>query len=154
MSAAWLSEPYLVFAHHLLARADQFATQYNAALANTGWNRRSLHQAARCPIWKLGPMNWKVAFWLDDLKDESRQRLTLRRAGDGGLLVLGRGSETGDSFIFDPNKPGETAAKQLLAFLNHHHLRIAPLRCPLPCFSGSFWRTNMFTALGEDATTR
>ena len=29
----WMSEPFLLFVHHLISRAGAFAAQYNAALA-------------------------------------------------------------------------------------------------------------------------
>jgi hypothetical protein len=39
-----------------------------------------------------------------------------------------------EQFVFRENAPGEIAAKDLDAFLNHYHLRIAPRALPLTIF--------------------
>ena len=60
-------EPYLAFAHHILARAGQFARQYNAALAEYRLRHRLRTAARPMPDLAVGPDRCETPFWLDDL---------------------------------------------------------------------------------------
>jgi hypothetical protein len=130
MSPVWSCEPYMVFAHHLLARAGEFAADYNRALA--AYRReQGIHSPGRpMPDLQIGPDEAESPFWLDDLADDSRRRLMLRRAG-GKWTLAGPSDEV---FAFDPAEEGYAAANRLIAFLRRRQLRLAPRALTLTAF--------------------
>jgi hypothetical protein len=128
MSPVWASPPYLVFVHHLLARAGEFASRYNAALAEYRRENGIASPGRPMPDLRIDGDTVESAFWLDDLRGRSRGRLVLERAGGGWRLNAGEG------FVFNPAAEGYAAAEKLLAFLRRHELRIAPRALTLTMF--------------------
>jgi hypothetical protein len=124
-SPLWACEPYLVFAHHLLARAEEFAARYNAALGD--YRREQGISSAGRPMPDLqgDPDRVEAPFWFDDLGNDSRERLWLRR-GQGGWTLR--------DFVFDPSADGNEAATKMLAWLRHNNLRISPRALTLTTF--------------------
>jgi hypothetical protein len=129
-SPMWLSEPYLIFAHHLIARARAFAGDYNAALADYRREKKVRTPARPMPDLAAFEGSCELPFWLDDLADGSRTRPSAFAAGDGFVLGLAGG----DEFHFDPRRPGIDAAPQLRAFLIRNQLRLAPRALTLTLF--------------------
>ncbi len=87
-SRLWMSEPYLMLAHHLLANADRFAGAYNRALKEY----RSAHgidnPGRPMPDLQVADDRCEAPFWLDDQKRPSRRRAAVQRAGSGWRLVI------------------------------------------------------------------
>ncbi len=129
-STLWHSEPYLVFAHHLLARAHQFGTQYNAALDDYRRRHRLKTTMRPMPDLKMELPNIEVPFWLDHLEDGSRTRGVVHGEGRPWRLEA-RG---GDSFVFDPSADGWEAANRLHRFLTRNQLRLSPRALTLTLF--------------------
>jgi hypothetical protein len=130
MAPVWSCEPYLVFAHHLLGRAGEFASHYNAALAEYR-REQGIHSPGRpMPDLQVGLEEVEAPFWLDDLAGDSRERLVLRRA-DGKWALRGPG---GELFSFDETGDGDAVARRLAAFLRQHQLRLAPRALTLTTF--------------------
>jgi hypothetical protein len=125
MSPVWSSAPYLVFVHHLLARAEQFAARYNAALADYRQEQRITSPGRPMPDLQHGTDEIESPFWLDDLSNDSRTRLWLKRGPDGWMLR---------DFVFTQSKAGDTASEQLLAWLRLNNLRLAPRALTLTTF--------------------
>jgi hypothetical protein len=125
MSPLWACEPYLIFAHHLLARPAQFAADYNAALADYRKEQGIVAPGRPMPDLHVAADEVESPFWLDDLADASRQRLTLRRTSDGWRLR---------DFTFVESSDGNAAAAKLLGWLRQNNLRIAPRALTLTTF--------------------
>src|SRR5207302_8816518 len=105
-SPLWSCEPYLIFAHHLLARADAFAGDYNGALADYR-GRNGIKTTARpMPDLQVGDGEIEVPFWLDDLSAESRRRGVVKRQG-GALSIE---APAGELFALDAAADGDDAA--------------------------------------------
>lgn len=122
VSPLWSTEPYLAFAHHVLARASDFAADYNGALAD--YRQRNKIRAPGRPMPDLAADDaaCEVPFWLDDLASASRSRATvLRRDGNWALVA-----PSGEGFVLEPGAEGWTAAGALLAWLRQRNLRLAP----------------------------
>ena len=89
------AEPYLVFVHHLLARAGEFAADYNAALAD--YRRQNKIRSPGRPMPDLAgggasDDECEVPFWLDDLSTGGRTRsCAVARRGNVGLATARRG---------------------------------------------------------------
>jgi hypothetical protein len=125
MAPLWACEPYLVFAHHLLARPAQFAAQYNAALADYRHEQHITSPGRPMPDLSNKADEVETPFWLDDTAAETRQRLTLRRTPDGWALR---------DFTFRESIAGDEASAKLLLWLRQNHLRIAPRALTLTTF--------------------
>jgi len=130
MAPVWSCEPYLVFAHHLLARAGDFAVDYNAALAAYRLDEGITSPGRPMPDLLVGPDEVEAPFWLDDLAGDERQRLTLRRSGNRWSLA----APGDEAFAFDPAEDGYAAAKRLGGFLRRHQFRLAPRALTLTTF--------------------
>jgi hypothetical protein len=127
-SPMWSSPSYLVFAHHMLARAAEFAMRYNEALAQYRRDAGITSPGRPMPDLRIDADSVESAFWLDDLAARTRQRLILIRNGSAWRL------EVGDGFIFDPSAQGHPSAERLITFLRAHNLRIAPRALTLTMF--------------------
>jgi hypothetical protein len=127
MSPTWFSPPYLVLLHHILARADEFATKYNAALAAYRREERITTPGRPMPDLHTDPDRVEAAFWLDDLTRQSRRRLFLKRTADAWQLE-------GEDFAFDPAAEAFAAAQRLAAHLRSRGLRITPRAQTLTTF--------------------
>jgi len=121
VSPLYASEPYLVFAHHLLARADRFGANYNAALQQFRHENRIKDPGRPMPNLKLSIDSCEVPFWLDSVSSGARSR---------GTVVSSRGQWAlrveGGEFRFDPADEGWTAAGRLLSWLRGQGLRLSP----------------------------
>lgn len=123
------SEPYLAFAHHLLCRADQFAADYNAALAEYRAEAGITSTMRPMPDLHIAPEIVEAPFWLDDLAGGLRSRAHVHRSGSCWALRAGK-----DEFRFDPAADGWTAARELALWLRQHHLRISTRALTLTLF--------------------
>ena len=124
VSPICFSEPYLLFVHHLLARAGEFGAQYNAALDQFRRENGIKAPGRPMPNMRLGDDACEVPFWLDSLSDGTRQRATVARSG--GMWALQPHVEGGDEFRFDQAREGWDAAQGLGAWLRRGGLRLSP----------------------------
>lgn len=122
------SEPYLVFVHHLLARADRFAADYNGSLAEHRREYKIRSPGRPMPDLTVTVDRCEVPFWLDDLSTGGRSRAAVTRAGDTWAIVPPGDAKAAaaDAFRFDPAADGWDAAGRLLAWLRRHGLRLSP----------------------------
>ncbi len=116
------SEPYLAFVHHVMARADEFAAHYNAALQDYRIRRGIRTPGRPMPDMKCSADSCEVPFWLDSLSEGSRGRATVRRTGSQWALRAG----DDEKFVFDPAAEGWSAAAELLQWLRSRSYRLAP----------------------------
>lgn len=116
------SEPYLVFAHHIMARADAFAADYNASLEQFR-HENGIRTPGR-PMPNLAvSLDWiEVPFWLDDLRNQTRSRAKVELQGGSYCLRCANGG----SFVFNRDAEGWDAAAKLKSWLEGHRLRISP----------------------------
>jgi hypothetical protein len=129
-SPLWASEPYLVFVHHLLARARQLAIDYNGSLEDY----RALHKIRT----KMRPMpdvavfdlSVEVPFWLDDLATGTRTRPSVFPVDGGWILELNSGAE----FLFREDADGWDAAARLAQWLRENQVRLSPRALMLTLF--------------------
>jgi hypothetical protein len=156
MSEVWASDPYLIVAHHLLANASRFAHIYNSALGDYRREQHITSPGRPMPDLEIAPDEIETPFWLDNLQNQSRQRLLLHRKNNQWVLnllaaplaehIVPRSTET--TFPFNPQLPGEQAAKSLAEFLKHHQLRIAPRALPLTLFLRLFLADQFIHGIG------
>ena len=123
-SPIWSAEPYLLFVHHLLSRAGEFAGQYNSALHEYREQEGIKAPGRPMPDLKVNDQGVETPFWIDDLAKGTRQRAWLTRRGDELLL--------GGEFSFHGN--GWDSAQKLGMWLRHHGLRISPRALTLTMF--------------------
>lgn len=122
MSPICWSEPYLLFVHHVLARADAFIADYNGALDEFRRENKIRVAGRPMPNLKCSASGCEVPFWLDDLAAGTRERAAVLREEKGYSLVL-RG---GERFYIDPDADGWTAAGKLMLFLRRNGARLSP----------------------------
>ena len=123
------SGPYLTFVHHVLARAGQFAADYNAALADYRAEAGITTPTRPMPDLRVTADAAEVPFWFDDLSAGKRQRAEVRRDGDRWAL-----HHAGDAFPLDPAADAATAADRLGRWLADRSLRLAPRALTLTTF--------------------
>jgi len=121
-SPLWSAEPYLLFAHHVLARAGAFAVDYNTALAEFRHHNKIRDPGRPMPDLRVDPSACEVPFWLDSLSTGSRKRASVRNVN--GKFVLD-GSE-GTVFEFHASADGWEAAASLSRWLRMQNLRLSP----------------------------
>lgn len=121
-SPIWFSEPYLIFLHHLLSNAGEFAKHYNAALEGYRTENGIRSTMRPMPDLALFEDSCEAPFWLDDLTTGERTRPTVFKRDDGWVLKLTEGRE----FYFDPSAGASDAGKRLSKWLTEVHHRIAP----------------------------
>lgn len=143
-SQLWGHMPYLVLVHHVLARADEFASRYNTAL---GDYRRA--EAIRSPGRPWPDLRneadaCEAPFWLDWVTEGRRERPVLRRVPGGWSLVLSNGQR----FCFDPGRSGWAAAAELDAFLGGSQVRLAPRALMLTLFMRLFLADQFVHGIG------
>lgn len=129
VSPLCLSEPYLLFVHHVLSRAGEFAGDYNAALEQFRRENKIRTPGRPMPNLKCSPDSCEVPFWLDLLTDGTRSRATVSCAGGQYSLQTGEG----ESFRFDPAADGWDAAGRLSQWLRCNGLRLSPRALTLTC---------------------
>lgn len=128
-SPLWNSAPFLVFVHHLLARASQWAQQYNRALHEYR-RQQAIHRPGHpMPDLAIDPDQCEAAFWLDHLSTGERDRLMLTATRGRWALVLGE-----NQFVFDPDADAWHAAEALGQFLHQSNVRISPRALTLTAF--------------------
>src|SRR4051812_19052058 len=126
----WTSEAFLIFTHHLIARACEFAKTYNAALAD--YRREKKVRTPTRPMPDLTNIDCAVElpFWLDDLSTGDRTRPSAF-SRDGGFVLT---APSGEEFDFDPNADAHEAAMRLALWLRQNHLRLSPRALTLTLF--------------------
>jgi hypothetical protein len=129
VSPLCLSEPYLLFVHHLLARADEFAVQYNAALARFRVQNKIKDPGRPMPDLRVAQDSCETPFWLDSLSEGVRLRASVVRGGGKWAMRAGGG----EGFSFDPTSDGWDAAGSFLLWLRKHGLRLSPRALTLTC---------------------
>ncbi|MGB7161375.1 MAG: hypothetical protein WBD40_25175 [Tepidisphaeraceae bacterium] len=130
MSPVWISEPYLVFVHHALARAGQLATDYNASLAEYRTKHKVRTAQRPMPDVAVFEASVEAPFWLDDLATGHRTRPTVFATDGGWVLKLASGAE----FAFDERADGWDAAARLGQWLRENEARLAPRALMLTLF--------------------
>lgn len=143
-SPLWTSETFLIYAHHLLSRADALAADYNAALDEYRLTHDIRSPGRPMPDLAMSDGDIECPFWLDDLDAGTRQRLHVRRDGDQWRLDL----PGGDAFVFDPSADAATAADALLQCLRRSRHRIAPRALTLTLFIRLFIADNFVHGIG------
>ncbi len=123
------SGPYLAFVHHVLARADHFATDYNRALAEYRAEAGITSLTRPMPDLPVSDARAEVPFWLDDLATGTRGRAQVVRS-DGGWAV----ASGDDRFALDAAAYGIAAGESLGGWLAGHGLRLAPRALTLTTF--------------------
>lgn len=125
-SPACRSEAYLVFVHHVLARAGAFAEDYNAALE--AYRKANKVRTPGRPMPNLNAADdvCEVPFWLDELSTGGRYRASVVRMGDRWALRPPGSASRDDIFVFDPTADGWDAAGRLLAWVRRNDCRLAP----------------------------
>jgi hypothetical protein len=122
-SPIWMSEPYLVFAHHLLARSGQFAGDYNSALADYRAENKIRSAGRPMPDLTCNSHGCETPFWLDALDQNTRMRASVERQADGTFAMT---APRGERFEFDALADGWEAAGRLRAWLVRNQLRLSP----------------------------
>jgi hypothetical protein len=129
-SPIFASEPYLVFVHHILARARQVATDYNASLEEYRAEHKIRTKQRPMPDVQVFETSVEAPFWLDDLATGHRTRPSVFATDGGWILELNSGAE----FVFDPNADGWEAAARLGQWLRENHVRLSPRALMLTLF--------------------
>lgn len=120
------SEPYLVFVHHVLARAGAFADDYNAALQQYRRENKVRAPGRPMPDLNVSDEECEVPFWLDELSTGGRFRASVVRMGNRWALRPPSTAASEDIFLFDPGTDGLPAASELLRWMRRNDLRLAP----------------------------
>ena len=116
------AEPYLLFAYHVMARADEFAADYNAALDDYRRDNKVRTPGRPMPNLKVSADSCEVPFWLDSLSNGTRSRASVVRSTDRWVLRA-----TGaDELPLQPEAAASSASHQLAAWLRENHLRLSP----------------------------
>jgi hypothetical protein len=121
-SPLWTCEPHLVFAHDLIARADQVASHYNAALQSYRDEHHITTHSRPMPDLLTSDEAVEIPFWLDDLHTGKRVRPSVFRSDRGWILEL----VSGDEFVFDPTLAPDEASSRLDKWLMQTRHRITP----------------------------
>ena len=116
------SEPYLLFAWHVLSRAGAFAADYNAALGEYRREHRVRTPGRPMPDLRVSDDECEVPFWLDSLSSGTRTRATVVRRGSQWVLRAPGGAE----LPLNPHAPAAAATAQLASWLRAHDLRLDP----------------------------
>ena len=122
VSPICFSEPYLLLVHHVLARAGEFAADYNAVLGQFRAQNKIKAPGRPMPNLKVAGDSCEVPFWMDSLATGSRSRAAVVRAGDRWALH----AQTGEQFDLDPSADGWDAAASLMNWLRRSALRLSP----------------------------
>lgn len=129
-SPLWGSEVFLIYAHHLLAHADDLAQHYNHALRDYRLEH-DIHSPGRpMPDLVSTDDGLEVPFWIDDLARGERQRPQLQYIEGFWTLTL----TNGERFAFNPNRSADEAGQSLGQFLRQARLRLSPRALTLTLF--------------------
>jgi hypothetical protein len=126
----WESEGYLLCIHHLAARANEFAADYNAVLHEYR-REKGIHSPGRpWPDLQMSGDDCELPLWLDCLETGNRLRASVKfRQGEAVLECPSR-----DGFVFKRDAHGWEAAESLKKFLTGHRLRLSPRALILTMF--------------------
>jgi hypothetical protein len=116
------SEPYLLFAYHVLAGADAFAADYNAVLEEYRREHKVRTLGRPMPNLKVSTDECEVPFWLDSLATGSRVRASLAKRRDRWVLHAPNVAD----LLLEPAAAAPTAIAELTAWLRTHDLRLSP----------------------------
>ena len=116
------SETYLLFAHHVMSRADAFAADYNASLEEYRREHKVRTPGRPMPNLKVMAEDCEIPFWLDSLSFGMRIRASVTRRADRWALQTPDGAE----FSFDPDAAPPTAVGGLSSWLRENDVRLAP----------------------------
>jgi hypothetical protein len=129
VSPLLFSQTYLIFVHHVLSRAGEFAADYNAALAEYRIEAGITSLMRPMPDLHVTPNAVEVPFWLDDLATGTRARAEVRRSGQSWVIAA-RGGE----FELRPDGEAGSVAAELERWLRTHQLRFSPRALTLTTF--------------------
>ncbi len=142
-SPIWESPAYLLFAHHVLARAGDFAATYNGALADYRHENGIKTPGRPMPNLRIADREIEAPFWVDDVANGSRVRCAVHR--DGAEWAIEQG---GDVFTFSPDADGWDASARLATFLRCHQLRLSPRALTLTLFLRLFLADQFVHGIG------
>jgi hypothetical protein len=117
----WNAEPYLLYVHHIAARAREFAGAYNAALAAYRQRHGIRTNARPMPDLRLAEDEVELPFWVDDLENGERARGAARRVNGQWQIEAG-----GAPFGLNPAAEGWDAARRLAEWCRRGRVRITP----------------------------
>jgi hypothetical protein len=143
-SPLWQSESYSTFLHHVLANADQFASIYNAALAEYRENNGVRTTARPMPDLSTTADEIELPFWIDDLATGRRARASVQKHETGWALVM----PDGDRFPADRHASGQHAAAALVKWCREKQIRIAPRALTLTMFFRLFLADQFVHGIG------
>lgn len=123
VSPIWMSQPYLVFVYHVLARIDTFSADYNAALNEYRIENKIRSVGRPMPDLTCSADGCEAPFWLDSLSDGTRRRAAVSRTETNRFLLT---APNGETFEFDAAADGWDAADGLRRWLVAHQLRLSP----------------------------
>ena len=143
------SEPYLIFVYHLMARAGEFAADYNAALDEYRRDNRIRTPGRPMPNLRTDELETEVPFWADDLTYGLRGRPQVNRHFRGVWSLMGATPATAsDFFSFHPDADARTAARELKLWLRRNNLRLAPRALTLTMFLRLFLADQFVHGIG------
>ena len=145
VSPLWHCEPYLIFLHHFLAKADEVARVYNRVLADYR-ARHGVRTAARpMPDLNASADEIECPFWLDDVAHGRRMRAILHRHKGHWTISPPKG---GEPLVLDSSVDGRVAADRLLKWCRQNQLRIAPRALTLTLFFRLFLADQFVHGIG------
>jgi hypothetical protein len=127
LSGLLVAEQWARFALALMADAERFAEAYNAALRDYREEAGIDSPDRPMPDLAVEGDRIEVPFWLDAPSRGTRVRANVRKSGKGYMLSVG---DDAIGFGFD----SYARPQQLLKWLRHHDLRIAPRAVSLTLF--------------------
>jgi hypothetical protein len=130
MVSPMLANPtYLIFVHHVLSRAMEFASDYNQSLAEYRTEAGISSNMRPMPDLHVTAATVEVPFWLDYLATGTRKRAEVRKSGEVWRLVADH-----SEFPLRPDADGESAADAFARWLREHQLRLSPRALTLTTF--------------------
>jgi hypothetical protein len=128
LTDALASAGYRAFVHHIAASAEQFAADYNAALADYRTENGIKTASRPMPDLVASADRIELPFWLDNLAAQSRTRaFAVRKNGHWAL-------DAATPFAFDPAADAHAAAEALGTYLQQAKLRLSPRALTLTMF--------------------
>jgi hypothetical protein len=129
ISPMLFSNTYLIFVHHVLSHAHEFAADYNTALADYRQEAGISSLMRPMPDLQVTADSIEVPFWLDDLASGTRKRAQVQVCNDGLYL-----SVPGQAIKLNPQTDGHAAAQSLKNWLQSNQLRLSPRALTLTTF--------------------
>jgi hypothetical protein len=123
------SQTYLIFVHHVLSRAVEFASDYNQSLAEYRTEAGISSNMRPMPDLHVTDDTVEVPFWLDYLETGIRKRAEVRKSGGLWCLVADH-----SEFPLRPDAAGEAVADEFGRWLREHQLRLSPRALTLTTF--------------------